>query len=54
MDSSFKRLKKKADFVTVSGKINNKSNPENLYLKCGFENKTIWHVLTKKELFYNE
>ena len=45
------RLKEKADFVTVSGKLKNESKPENLYLKCGFENKTIWHVLTKKEIF---
>lgn len=41
-------LKVKADFVTVSGKINSLSNPEALYRKCGFVGNDIWHVLTKR------
>lgn len=43
-----KRLKGKADFVTVSGRVNNNSHPEALYEACAFKNKVIWHILTKK------
>lgn len=42
------RLQRKADFVTVSGKVNNATKPELLYRKCGFAGEDIWHVLTKK------
>ena len=42
------RLKEKADFVTVSGRIDNETKPEILYKKCGFTKKEIWHVLRKK------
>ncbi|MBQ7669895.1 MAG: GNAT family N-acetyltransferase [Clostridia bacterium] len=42
------RMKGKADFVTVSGKVNNKTNPLALYEHCGFSEIVIWHVLTKK------
>lgn len=45
-----KRLKEKADFVTVSGRIDNETKPEILYKKCGFTKKEIWHVLRKKSL----
>ena len=38
----------KADFVTVSGKVNNKTNPLALYERCGFSEKVIWHVLSKQ------
>ncbi len=38
---------KKADFATVSGKIDNKTNPEKLYRSCGFIGTDIWHILTK-------
>lgn len=37
-----------ADFVTVSGQVDNKTNPEKLYRSCGFEGKDIWHVLVRK------
>ena len=37
-----------AKFATVSGKMNNPSNPEGLYRKCGFTGHDIWHILTKK------
>ena len=37
-----------AKFATVSGKVNNSSNPEVLYRKCGFTGNDIWHILTKK------
>lgn len=42
------RMKGKADFVTVSGKVNNKTNPLALYERCGFSEKVIWHILTKQ------
>lgn len=39
---------KNADFATVSGKIDNQTNPEKLYRKCGFTGNDIWHILNKK------
>ena len=42
------RMNGKADFVTVSGKVNNKTNPLALYERCGFSEKVIWHVLSKQ------
>ena len=44
-----KRMKNIADFVTVSGKVNNPTSPEMLYRKCGFVGKDVWHVLTKQK-----
>lgn len=43
-----RRLKKKANFVTVSGRVDNKFKPEKLYESCGFKNKVLWHILTEK------
>ena len=37
-----------ARFATVSGKINDPSDPERLYRKCGFAGSDIWHILTPK------
>lgn len=42
------RGRKFANFATVSGKIDNATKPEQLYRKCGFTGKDIWHVLHKK------
>lgn len=42
-----KRMKGKADFATVSGKVNNETSPETLYRKCGFTGNDVWHVLTR-------
>lgn len=42
-----KRMRRFADFATVSGKVNNPTSPEMLYRKCGFVGKDIWHILTK-------
>ena len=42
------RLKDKAEFVTVSGKVNNVTNPEKLYRACGFTGNDIWHILNQK------
>lgn len=41
------RLQRKADFVTVSGQMNNPDHPLALYKSCGFTDLTIWHVITK-------
>lgn len=43
-----RRLKKKANFVTVSGRVDNKTKPEKLYESCGFKNKVLWHILMEK------
>ncbi len=38
------RLSFKADFATVSGKVDNKTKPEKLYRKCGFTGNDISKV----------
>ena len=43
------RLKGKADFVTVSGRMDNPSDPYALYLSCGFEAPVFWHVIRKRQ-----
>jgi GNAT superfamily N-acetyltransferase len=43
------RLKECANFVTVSGQLNNITNPERLYRKCGFTGDDIWHILRKED-----
>ena len=42
------RLAQRADFVTVSGQVNNPNNPYALYLNCGFETPVIWHVIWRQ------
>lgn len=42
------RMKGIADFATVSGKVDNATNPEALYRKCGFVGNDVWHILHKK------
>jgi ribosomal protein S18 acetylase RimI-like enzyme len=39
----------RADFVTVSGQVDNKTNPEKLYRRCGFQGNDIWHVLVRNQ-----
>lgn len=39
------RMKDIAKLVTVSGQVNNITNPEGVYRKCGFIWKDIWHIL---------
>ncbi|MBQ7358476.1 MAG: GNAT family N-acetyltransferase [Lachnospiraceae bacterium] len=41
------RMKDKADFVMVSGKVDNPTNPRDLYKACGFCGEEIWHVMRK-------
>ena len=38
-----------ADFMTVSGQVDNPSHPEAVYRKCGFTGGDVWHVLVQKE-----
>ena len=42
------RIKDIADFATVSGKVDNTTNPEALYRKCGFVGNDVWHILHRK------
>ena len=42
------RMKDRAEFVTVSGKVDNPTNPRELYKACGFTDEKIWHVMRKK------
>lgn len=42
------RMKNIADFATVSGKVDNETNPEALYRKCRFVGNDVWHILHKK------
>ena len=39
------RLRARAGFVTVSGRVNDPNSPEALYRSCGFEGNDVWHVL---------
>lgn len=41
------RMKDKAEFVTVSGKVDNPTEPRELYLACGFSGEAVWHVMKK-------
>ncbi|MBQ6930833.1 MAG: GNAT family N-acetyltransferase [Clostridia bacterium] len=43
------RMKDIADFATVSGKVDNATNPEGLYRKCGFVGSDVWHILHKNK-----
>jgi len=43
------RLSKKADFVTVSGRLRNDSNPKRLYESCGFKGLDLWYVCYKNK-----
>lgn len=38
-----------ADFVTVSGRLDNASQPEKLYRSCGFTGSDIWYICKKEE-----
>ncbi|HHT43319.1 MAG TPA: GNAT family N-acetyltransferase [Firmicutes bacterium] len=42
-----RRLQDRAEFVTVSGEVNNPSNPQRLYRKCGFAGSDVWWLLRR-------
>lgn len=48
LNDSLQRMQGRADFVTVSGMVNNKSKPEMIYRKCGFIGNDVWHILFRK------
>ena len=39
------RMSGRAEFVTVSGRLNSASNPLSLYKSCGFGHQAIWHIV---------
>jgi len=41
------RLKGRAAFTTVSGEVDNVTNPERLYRSCGFEGDDVWWLLRR-------
>lgn len=41
------RLSQQATFTTVSGEVDNKTEPERLYRACGFQGDAVWHVYRK-------
>ncbi len=43
-----RRLQGKADFVTVSGKMNNPDHPLELYRSCGFTGCAVWHIVKSR------
>ena len=38
-----------ADFVTVSGNLDNTSNPLSLYMSCGFTGNDVWYICHGKQ-----
>lgn len=48
VNSLLSKMEGIAEFATVSGKVNNPTDPEGLYRRCGFTGDDIWHILTKK------
>lgn len=45
---ALRTMKHFAGFTTVSGECSNRTNPEKVYRKCGFEGNDIWHILRKQ------
>ncbi|MDF2486971.1 MAG: GCN5-related N-acetyltransferase [Herbinix sp.] len=41
------RMSGKVEFVTVSGEVDNITNPERLYRSCGFQGDDVWWLLRK-------
>lgn len=41
-------MKNTAGFATVSGKVDNPTNPEALYRRCGFTGDDVWHILYRQ------
>lgn len=48
VNSLLSKMKGIAEFATVSGKVNNPTDPEGLYRRCGFMGDDVWHILTQK------
>jgi ribosomal protein S18 acetylase RimI-like enzyme len=41
------RLAGKVEFTTVAGEVENESNPEGLYRRCGFQGDDLWWLLSR-------
>jgi len=41
------RLHDRVEFTTVSGEVENQTNPEGLYRRCGFRGDDIWWLLRR-------
>jgi GNAT superfamily N-acetyltransferase len=44
------RLSKMAKFITVSGNMNNLTQPEKLYRSCGFSGDDVWYICYLKNV----
>lgn len=42
------RMSSIASFATVSGMVDNNTNPERLYRNCGFVGNDVWHIMNKR------
>lgn len=38
-------LRSEVDFATVSGQMDNPTNPLGVYRRCGFEGNDVWHII---------
>jgi ribosomal protein S18 acetylase RimI-like enzyme len=43
-----RRLEGRAAFTTVAGRMDNRTHPERLYRRCGFEGDDLWWVLRRQ------
>ena len=43
------RVQGQAKFATVSGKVNNTTQSEKMYRKCGFNGNDVWHILRRND-----
>lgn len=43
-----RRLRNRARFATVSGRVGQPGNPEGLYRRCGFIGNDVWHILRRE------
>jgi ribosomal protein S18 acetylase RimI-like enzyme len=41
------RVHGRVTFTTVSGKVSNRTNPEQLYRRCGFTGQDVWWILRR-------
>jgi len=47
INSLLYKMKDNADFVTVSGHMDNVKDPEKIYRKCGFTGNDLWYICKK-------
>lgn len=44
-----RRVEGRTDLTTVAGRVDNVTNPEGLYRRCGFEGQDVWWVMRRSE-----